>query len=154
MTQEQMDSYKLRITQAGIGEFVVIMLEMEMQWITEALAFYEEKKEDSFIECLTKAQAVQQHLMDVLNLENPVAKDVYAVFIYINKQLITAKIKKNPLDLSRCKDMLLKYHDSFEQIAKTDEEGPIMSAGEVYAGLTYGSGGLVENTTGGMDFTV
>lgn len=154
MTQEQMDSYKLRITQAGIGEFVVIMLEMEMQWIEEGLHFYKED-EDAFVDCLTKAQVVQQHLMDVLNTDNPVAKDVYAVFIYINRQLITAKIKKNPLDLLRCKEMLKKYHTSFTQVAKTDVEGPIMAAGErIYAGFTYGSSGLVESSMGGMDFTV
>lgn len=154
MTQEQMDSYKLRITQAGIGEFAVIMLEMEMQWIEEGLQYYK-ADEEAFIDCLTKAQVVQQHLMDVLNTDNPVAKDVYSVFIYINRQLITAKIKKNPLDLLRCREMLQKYHKSFIEVAKTDLEGPIMAAGEkVYAGLTYGSSGLVESSTGGMDFTV
>lgn len=155
MTQEQMDSYKLRITQAGIGEFAVIMLEMEMQWIEEGIQFYEEKKEESFLDCIEKAQVVQQHLMDVLNTDNPIARDVYAVFIYINKQLITAKIKREPLDLYRCKNMLQKYHESFLEVAKTDREGPIMVASEkVYAGLTYGSSGLVENSMGGMNFTV
>lgn len=155
MTQEQMDRYKLRITQAGIGEFVVIMLEMEMQWIDEGLAFYEAHQEAEFLDCMEKAQAVQQHLIDVLNLENEVARDVYSVFVYINRQLIYGKIKKQPLDLSRCKNMLEKYHKSFEQIAGTDTLGPIMAAGEkVYAGLTYGSSGLVESSTGGMDFTV
>lgn len=155
MTQEQMDGYKLRITQAGIGEFSVIMLEMEMQWIEEGIRFFQEKQEDAFIDCIEKAQVVQQHLMDVLNMDNPIARDVHSVFVYINKQLITAKIKKMPLDLARCKDMLNKFHKSFMEVAKTDTEGPIMAAGEkVYAGLTYGTSGLVENSTGGMDFTV
>ena len=37
MTDEQMNVYKMRITQAGIGEMTLVMLEMEMQWIEEAL---------------------------------------------------------------------------------------------------------------------
>lgn len=155
MTQEQMDSFKLRITQAGIGEFVVIMLEMEMQWIEEGIQLYEKKEEEAFLECMEKAQIVQQQLLDVLNMDNFVARDVYKVFLYINRQLITAKIKRQPLDLSRCRDMLKKYHTSFTEVAKTDTEGPIMAASEkVYAGLTYGSTGLKESSTGGMDFSV
>lgn len=150
-----MDSFKLRITQAGIGDFTVIMLEMEMQWIKDALKAYEDGNEELFLDCVEKAQIVQQHLMDVLNLDNSVARDVYSVFVFLNKQLITAKIKREPLDLSRCLGMLQKYHISFQEVAKTDEQGPIMAESEkVFAGLTYGSNGLVESSTGGMDFTV
>ncbi len=155
MTKEQMDSFKLRITQAGIGELTVIMLEMEMQWIKDALQAYEDGKEELFLDCVEKAQVVQQHLMDVLNMDNAVARDVFSVFVFINKQLITAKIKKQPLDLERCFRMLKKFHASFCKVAETDTEGPIMADSEkVFAGLTYGSTGLVENSTGGMDFTV
>lgn len=150
-----MDSFKLRITQAGIGDFTVIMLEMEMQWIKDALKAYEDGNEELFLDCVEKAQIVQQHLMDVLNLDNPVARDVYSVFVFLNKQLITAKIKREPLDLPRCLGMLQKYYISFQEVAKTDEQGPIMAESEkVFAGLTYGSNGLVESSTGGMDFTV
>ncbi|MGN0497380.1 MAG: flagellar protein FliS [Lachnospiraceae bacterium] len=155
MTKEQMDSYKLRITQAGVGELTVIMLEMEIQWIEEALLAYSNGDEPVLLDCLEKAQVVQQHLMNILNLDNAVARDVYSVFVYINKQLITARIKKETLDLNRLKEVLHKYLVSFREIAKTDEEGPVMLASEkVYAGLTYGSGGLVESSIGGMDFTI
>lgn len=155
MTNEQMDQYKYRITQAGIGDLTVIMHEMEMQWMEEALVAYKEQDIDSFVDCVEKAQVVQKQLMDVLNLDNKIAQDVYAIYIYINKQLITAKIKKQPLDLLRCKEILAKFHKSFLEVAKTDEEGPIMVGSEkIYAGLTYGSSGLVENSTGGMEFSV
>jgi len=33
MTDEEMNVYKMRITQAGIGEMALVMLEMEMQWM-------------------------------------------------------------------------------------------------------------------------
>lgn len=155
MTKEQMDNYKLRITQAGIGDLTVIMLEMEMQWIEDGINAYSIGDESTFLDCMEKAQVVQQHLMDVLNLENEVAKDVYSVFVYINRQLIAARLKREILDLERLKGLLEKYHKSFAEVAKTDVDGPIMLAGEkVYAGLTYGAGGLVENSVGGMDFTV
>ena len=155
MTDEQMNVYKMRITQAGIGDMTVVMLEMEMQWIEEALAAYEAQDIDTFVGCTGKAQSVQVELMNVLNMGNDVARDVYSVFAFINKELIRAKIKRQPLDMARCKDMLAKYHTSFCEVAKTDQGGPVMAASEkVFAGLTYGSSGLVENTTGGTEYKV
>lgn len=155
MTDEQMNVYKMRITQAGVGEMTVVMLEMEMQWIDEALQAYEAKDLDMFIQCVGKAQAVQVELMSVLNMGNAIAVDVYSVFTFINKQLISAKIKRQPLDIKRCRDILEKYHTSFQEIAKTDTAGPVMADSEkVYAGLTYGAGGLVESSMGGTEYSV
>lgn len=155
MTDEQMNTYKMRITQAGIGEMTVVMLEMEMQWIEDALAAYENQDLASFEDCVGKAQSTQVELMNVMNMSNPVAVEVYSVFTFINKQLINAKIKRHPLDLERCKAMLKKYHASFQEIAKTDTEGPVMAGSEkVYAGLTYGTSGLVESSMGGTEYTV
>lgn len=155
MTDEQMNVYKMRITQSGVGNLTVVMLEMEMQWIDEALQAYEAKNVESFIQCVEKAQAVQVELMSVLNMDNPIAVDVYSVFAYINKQLILAKIKREPLDIERCNRMLAKFHKSFQTVAKTDMEGPVMAGSEkVYAGLTYGTSGLVESSTGGTEYSV
>ena len=155
MTEEQMNAYKMRIAQAGVGDLTVIMLEMEIQWITEALDAYEKQKIEDFISCVEKAQGTQVELMNVLNMENPLAVVVYSVFIFINKHLIEAKIRQDPLDLERCRGMLEKYHKSFLEVAKTDASGPVMEQSEkVYAGLTYGADGLVENSVGGMEFKI
>ncbi|MBQ9984248.1 MAG: flagellar protein FliS [Lachnospiraceae bacterium] len=155
MTNEQMNVYKMRITQAGIGEMNVIMLEMEMQWIEEALEAYDRKDETTFVSCVDKAQAVQIELMNVTNVKNAVGFDVYSIYAFINKQLITAKIKRQPLEIERCKVMLEKLHKSFVEIAATDNGGPVMVGSEkVYAGLTYGTSGLVESSMGGTEYTV
>lgn len=155
MTEEQISAYKMRIAQAGIAEYTVIMLEMEMQWIEEALGAFKKKETETFISCTDKAQAVQLELMNVMNTENPTSADIYSVFVFINKELINAKIKREPLDMARCKEMLAKYHASFKEIAGADNGGPVMAGSEkVYAGLTYGTGGLVESSVGGTEYTV
>ena len=155
MTSEEMNVYKMRITQAGIGELTVIMLEMEMQWIREALEAYNSGDMENYISDIEKAQATQVELMNGLNLDNEVSKDVYAVYVFFNKQLINSKIKRVPQELENILDMLAKYHESFSAIAATDNGGPVMDQSEkVYAGLTYGSGGLVENSLGGTEYKV
>lgn len=155
MTDEQMNIYKMRITQASTGELTVIMLEMEIQWMNEALEAYEAQNMEEFIRCISKAQGVQVELMTVLNMDNAVAVDVYSVFAFINKQLIYAKLKRVPLDIKRCRDILEKYRQSFQAIAKTDTAGPVMAGSEkIYAGLTYGAGGLVESSMGGTEYSV
>ena len=131
------------------------MLEMEIQWMDEALEAYEAGNMEEFIQCVSRAQGVQVELMTVLNMDNAVAVDVYSVFAFINKQLIHVKLKRVPLDIKRCRDILEKYRQSFEAIAKTDTAGPVMAGSEkVYAGLTYGAGGLVESSMGGTEYTV
>lgn len=155
MTEEQMNVYKMRISQAGIAEMTTIMLEMEAQWIWDAVVAYDGNDKEEFVRCTGKAQAVQVELMNVMNMENPVAVDVYSVFAYINKQLIHSKIKQQPLEFERLAALLEQYHTSFVNLVKTDQGGPVMQQSEkVYAGLTYGAGGLVESSTGGMDYTV
>lgn len=155
MTSEEMNVYKMRITQAGVGELTVIMLEMEMQWIREAIEAYDNGDMDTYISNVEKAQATQVELMNGLNLDNEVSKDVYSVYVFFNKQLINSKIKRAPQELDRIVEMLEKYHESFLAIAGTDTEGPVMDQSEkVYAGLTYGSGGLVENSMGGTEYKV
>lgn len=155
MTEEQMNVYKMRISQAGIAEMTTIMLEMEIQWIRDAVVAYDGNDKEEFVRCTGKAQSVQVELMNVMNMENPVAVDVYSVFAYINKQLIHSKIKRQPLEFERLAALLEQYHTSFENLVKTDQAGPVMQQSEkVYAGLTYGAGGLVESSTGGMDYTV
>ncbi len=155
MTEEQMNVYKMRISQAGIAEMTTIMFEMEIQWMEEAVAAYGESNLEEFVRCTDKAQLVQVELMNVMNRSNDVAEDVYSVFAYMNKQLIRSKIKRQPLEFDRMLAMLHKYHTSFAALIPTDQGGPVMQQSEkVYAGLTYGAGGLVESSTGGMDYTV
>lgn len=155
MTDEEMNIYKMRITQAGIGELVVVMLEMEIQWMREALEAQTREDVEGFTECVEKARVVQVELMTVLNLDNPIAVDVYSVFAYINKQLIQSKLKKTSMDLDRLIAVLEKYLVSFREVAKTDTQGPVMvGSGKVYAGLTYGTGGLIESSMGGKEYSI
>lgn len=155
MTNEQENTFKRRIAQAGIAEYTVLMLELEMEWMKEALEAYNKQDMESFYSSTEKAQSVQLELMNIMNVDNMIARDVYAVFVYINKILIHAKIKKNPLDMERCRDLLLRYHKSFQELIKTDQSGPLMESGEkIYAGLTYGTSGLVENSIGGTEYKI
>lgn len=155
MTKDEMNVYKLRITQAGIAELTLIMLEMEMQWMDEAVLAYDGGNIEGFLDCVDKAQGTQVELMNVLNMENPVAVDMFSVFAYINKLLIQSKIKKEPQELSRCREMLGKFYQSLQAIAGSDTAGPVMEQSEkVYAGLTYGTHGLVESSMGGHDYSV
>lgn len=154
MTKEEINIYKMRITQAGVLELTLIMLEMEMQWMEEAMEAFDKQEGEQYEDCVTKAQSTQLELMNVLNVNNAVALDVYSVFVYINKKLIESKIRKKPQELERCVKMLSKFYHSFQAIASTDVAGPVMRQSEkIYAGLTYGTHGLIENSIGGHEYS-
>lgn len=155
MTDAEMNVYKMRISQAGIAELTVVMFEMEMQWIQEALDSSGDGNTVAFMDAVSKAQATQTELMNVMNMKNAVAFDVYSIFAFVNRQLIQSKIERQPVDLDRCKNMLERLHKSFQAIVSTDTAGPVMAQSEkVYAGLTYGTNGLVESSVGGKEYTV
>ena len=153
MTAEKMNEYKMRITQSGIADLCIVMLEMEIEWLSDALTAYQEENADAYFDALSKASSVQVELMNIMNVENAVSRDIYSVFVYINKLIVESKIKGIPQDIDRSIKMLDTYRQSFIKIASTDTEGPVMASSEkVYAGLTYGTGGLVESSVGGHEF--
>ena len=62
-----------------------------------------------------------------------------SMYIFINKQLIEAKLKKSCEMLPRVQGMLESLLSSFREVSKQDHSAPLMqNTQKVYAGLTYG----------------
>ena len=61
------------------------------------------------------------------------------MYIFINKQLIEAKIKNTAEVLPRVQKMLEELLSSFQEVSKQDTSQPLMqNTQKIYAGLTYG----------------
>lgn len=145
MTKEAIQSFTARITQASRSELVVILYEMTISKIEEAEKLYAENNLSDFDKELKGAQRYVNELMAALDYRYAISYDLLSLYLYTNRHIITAILKRNPDALQNAKEILNKLLTGFEEISKKDTSGPVMkNTQQLYAGLTYGKGTLNE----------
>ena len=137
MKKESMQAYSKRITQANRTELVVITYEIIIEHIKNAQISF--GNQEQFSNDLDQAQAFLKELMVSLDFEHQISYNLMSLYIFINKQLIEAKLKKSCEMLPRVQGMLESLLSSFREVSKQDNSAPLMqNTQKVYAGLTYG----------------
>lgn len=137
MKKESMQAYSKRITQANRTELVVITYEIIIEHIKNAQISFGNQEE--FSNDLDQAQAFLKELIVSLDFEHQISYNLMSLYIFINKQLIEAKLKKSCEMLPRVQGMLESLLSSFREVSKQDNSAPLMqNTQKVYAGLTYG----------------
>lgn len=145
MTKEALQGYTARITQASRSELIVIIYEIIISSTKEAVEAYIKKDMVSFDKELKQAQTLLRELMVALDYSYQLSFDLLSLYIFVNKQFITAIIKKKPNTLDSAISVLEKLLIGFKAVSKEDSSGPMMyNTQQLYAGLTYGKGTLNE----------
>lgn len=145
MKKEAIQVFATRITQASKSELIVILYEMILEEFLEAREAYELKDLSSFDKELKRAQKYVNELIVALDFKYKVSYDLLSLYLYVNKRVITAIIKRNPESLDSAQSVLNKLLVGFDGVSKGDTSGPMMrNTQQLYAGLTYGRGKLNE----------
>jgi len=145
MKKEAIQMFATRVTQASKSELIVILYDMILTEIAEAKEAYRLEDMVTFDTELKKAQKYVNELIVVLDFGYEVAYDLVSLYLYVNKRIITAVIKRNPISLDSAESVLNKLLVGFEGVSKSDSSGPMMrNTQQLYAGLTYGKGKLNE----------
>lgn len=145
MKKEAIQAFTARITQASRSELIVILYEMILEEITEAKEAYAMQNMVVFDKELKQAQKYVNELIVALDFHYTISYDLVSLYLYINKRIITAIIKRNPISLNSAEGVLNKLLVGFEGVSKEDKTGPMMrNTQQLYAGLTYGKGKLNE----------
>lgn len=160
MTKECKQQFTLRITQANKTELIVILYEMVLTYLDEAeeaLAEAVKVKDDvllhkektaEFREALRKARGCLGELLTSLNLEYELAARLLSLYLYCNRELTKADIRKEKEPLVHIRNVIGKLLGAYRELAGQDTSGPVMQNSQVvYAGLTYGKNKLSENMT-------
>lgn len=146
MKKEKISDYTLRISQSNRSQLVVVVFDMTMEYLEEAIDVYDKGDLEQFVQITKKARACLYELMTSLDTKYKIAVELMQIYIYINKLLIQSVIKKKPQDFPAIKRMLNMLKEAFEEIAKQDSSKALMgNTQQVYAGLTYGKGTLSES---------
>lgn len=145
MKKEAMQAFTVRVTQASRSELIVILYEMILTEIKEAREAYDSGDLVTFDKNLKKAQKYVNELIVPLDYHYSISYDLLQLYLYVNRRIITAIIKRNPVSLDSAESVLQKLLAGFEGVAKEDKSGPMMrNTQQLYAGLTYGKGRLNE----------
>ncbi len=145
MNKEAIHSFTARISQASRTELIVILYEMALTEIKDASQAFADGRQTDFDRGLKKAQKCVSELMASLDYRYIISYDLISLYIYINRQLITAIMKRSLQPLDSAETVLKKLLGGFEGVSRQDNSGPMMrNSQQLYAGLTYGKGKLNE----------
>lgn len=146
MTKEEKQTFVLRISQANRTELIVIMQDILISYLKDAKEAKRIENEEGFINCLQLARYAVQELRNSLDRKNPVGKNIYPIYTFIDKEIAKGIIGRRMENLDEIIDIVSKLRDSFQEVSKEDHTGSMMSNTQaVYAGLTYGKHQLNEN---------
>ena len=147
MTDELKKEFTLKISRANSTELIVILYEMILVYIKEAGEFWETNNQEAYAQSLRKIRNCIGELMDSLNLDYEMARNMYSLYIFFLKEIVKAETKKEGFTyLKNIKPMIESLRDADSKVALENKSGPLMqNAQTVYAGLTYGRNDLNVN---------
>ena len=149
MTKELKQEYTLRITQANKTQLITILYDMTLLYLEEAKEALNEDQKEDFKMAIRKIQSCIGELVDSLNTEYDLAKQLFQLYRYIYRELIKASTHYSQENLEHVASVIEKLREAYAQIERQDTSGPVMGNTQtVYAGLTYGRSDLNESITG------
>lgn len=138
-------AFTARVAQASRSDLIVILYEMALAEIAEAKKAHQAGDLARFERVLKKSQKYINELIVALDYNYAISLDLLSLYLYVNKRIVTAIIKKMPNTLDSAESVLRKLLAGFEGVSKEDKSGPVMrNTHQLYAGLTYGRGKLNE----------
>ena len=148
MTKECKQQFTLRITQANKTEMIVILYEMILTYMSDAEEELEKGDIAAYREALRKTRGCFGELLASLNLEYDLAARFLSLYLYCNRELVKADIRKKSEPLTHVRSVIEKLLAAYRELATQDTSGPVMQNSQtVYTGLTYGKNKLSEDMT-------
>ncbi|EOS34619.1 flagellar protein FliS [Lachnospiraceae bacterium A4] len=139
MTREMKQIFTRRITQANRTQLVVILYDMVLEYLKEAIAAQEIDCIQEYKKAMQCARNCISELRNSLDFNYEISKNLFAIYAFADRELASEmhSIKKDAL--SQIAGMFQKLRDAYYTISKEDHSQPLMqNAQNVYAGYTYG----------------
>ncbi len=148
MKREKKQEYTLRIAQANKTELIVILYEMTLTYLGDAVECLEVSDEDGFVTELEHARACIDELIGNLHFEYEPARQLKQLYLYMKKCIRESVISRKNEGLDDVIRHLTRLKESYESIKDTDTSGPVMSHTQtVLAGMTYSKDKVLNSLT-------
>ena len=148
MRDELKKEFARRIAQANQISMNTILYDMTLVYLEDAKEAMELQQKKEFVQEIHYAQDCLMELIGSLNMKYEPAPALYALYLYIHKELASAIISSAEESLSQPVSILKRLRNAYLELEKTGSFEPVMdNAQQIYAGLTYGKNSLVESVT-------
>lgn len=145
MTNEEIQAFSLRVTQANQSELTVITYEIVLKYISDAANALCGQDIDNYMIYNTKAREFLRELMAALTYTDEVSFNLIKIYTYVHDLLVKAEHDKDKGKLDTASRLLNTLLEAFRKVADSDTSPAVMmNTQQVYAGLTYGKGYLNE----------
>ncbi len=146
MTKENKQIFTRRISQANRTQLVVIVYEMLLVYLEDAVKAYEAEDKQEFARNLKLARECIGQMRTSLNFEYELSKNLFAIYCFADRELANDIFGNKTDNLDVLKMIFTKLHDAYYTISKEDKSEPLMdNIQDVYAGLTYGKTDVTES---------
>ena len=151
MTKELKQEYTLRISQANKTQMVVLIYEMLLTYLDDVKVELHRENYGESREYIQKAKNCVDELVESLNLEFEIARNLMPLYTYVKKELIRAEIARKEEYVDHCIPIIKELHQAYLEVSKQDDSAPVMGNSQtVFAGLTYSKGSLCESRNDGI----
>ena len=135
MNNDMIRTYSYRISQATRSQLVVITYDIITDYLNEAL---NDDTSSGYKEKLHMAMRGIDQLITGLDMEYEISVQLYQLYNYMKRTLISAQVSGERDSVSRVITMLGKLRTSFLEVSQLDDfPSPLMKNTEkVYSGLT------------------
>jgi flagellar protein FliS len=149
MKLEKKKEYKERIIAANRSELIVIMYEMLFSYMEDVYAGIDKDEWVEAKEAINHAEAVVRRLIDDLDFNYDIAKELFPLYDFVLRRFAVARIKKSAEPVKQAETILRNLYKGMLDMAAEDNSPALMQNREdMYLGLTYGKNSLNEISTG------
>ena len=143
MVKEKKQEFTLRITRANKSELIVILYDMVLEYLQDALKAYKEEDKKKYKSDIRNAQNCIDELLQSLKPGYEISSRLKSLYYFYKRELSTAAILEKEEIILSVMDMIRELRNAYEKVAAQDNSAPIMENTQtVYAGLTYGKDSL------------
>lgn len=103
------------VTSMTRGELVVFTCDIALMNISKAMVALEKKDIPNTHNFIIKAQHAVHYLMDTLNTDIPISKELMPLYDFINNQLIQANVRKDPELLIQSQQLMSELKSTWKQ---------------------------------------
>ncbi len=146
MDKEKISEFTRRISQCNKSGLTLITYEILFSYLKEAGEAHRRQEYEGFRQSVRKASDCLNRLMETLNFNYEISRELYPIYRFCRDELSMAVVKNDAERLETVEQNLKKLYEAFSEASKEDHSSPLMQNSEkVIAGMTYQKNDLTEN---------
>lgn len=133
------EEYASRISSANRVGLVVINFDLIIDYLKEAKENISDEK--SFMRNIKKSREFLREMRLSLNMDYEISKDYIAAYRFIDRLIASYLFSKSEEKYALALELLNKFRKTWSEVSEEDAALVMQNAEQIYAGLTYGKNG-------------